>query len=199
LSNSTWNPSLYDSAHSFVWKHGQSLLELASVRDGERVLDLGCGTGHLTAKLAEAGARVLGVDKSPEMVVQAKATYPHIAFDVTDALTLPFDNEFDLVFSNATLHWVKPPKKAAAGIARALKPGGRLVLEMGGKGNIAKITSALFKAMADAGRPVTNGENPWYFPSVSEYSTLLEAKGLEVVYAVLFDRPTTLEGEGGGG
>jgi ubiquinone/menaquinone biosynthesis C-methylase UbiE len=177
LSTPTWNPSLYDKAHSFIWKHGASLLELASVRDGERVLDLGYGTGHLAARLAEAGGLVLGVDKSAEMIAQAKASYPHLTFEVADALNLPFDSEFDLVFSNATLHWVKPPERAAASIARALKPGGRLVLEMGGRGNIARITSSLFKVMADAGYPITPDENPWYFPSVSEYTSVLEAQG----------------------
>src|SRR5690349_14200220 len=101
----TWDPNLYDQKHSFVWKYGEDLLELLAPRAGERILDLGCGTGHLTAKIAESGATVVGIDRSPEMVAEASRLFPDISFRVADARTLSVDDRYDAVFSNAVLHW----------------------------------------------------------------------------------------------
>src|SRR5512143_3736611 len=110
-----WNPKLYDDRHAFVWRHGADLIDLLAPRPGEAVLDLGCGTGHLTAKIADAGVSVLGVDSSAEMIAEARRAYPAIRFEVGDARHLNFDHRFDAVFSNATLHWVKEADLAVAG------------------------------------------------------------------------------------
>lgn len=194
-STTAWDTSLYDDKHSFVWKYGASLIDLLVPRAGERVLDLGCGTGHLTARVAEAGAEVVGIDSSPEMIAEARRLFPDIRFEPGDARDFAFDQPFDAVFSNAVLHWVKPPEGAIACVARALRPGGRFVAEFGGRGNVAGIISALDAASRAIG--LGAWEHPWYYPSIGDYATLLERAGLEVNNAALFDRPTPLEGEEG--
>jgi trans-aconitate 2-methyltransferase len=193
--NPRWDAGLYDDKHSFVWKHGASLIDLLSPRAGERVLDLGCGTGHLTARIAEAGADVVGIDSSAEMIEEARRLFPTIRFEVADARDFAFDEPFDAVFSNAVLHWVKPQEQAVACVRRALKPGGRFVAEFGGRENVAVIVSALDAASSAIG--LGAWEHPWYYPSIGQYAPLLERAGLEVSHAVLFDRPTPLDGEGG--
>jgi trans-aconitate methyltransferase len=190
-----WDAGLYDGKHAFVWKHGASLVELLAPKAGERVLDLGCGTGHLTAAIAAAGAAVVGLDRSAEMLGQARAAYPHLEFVRGDARDFAFDQPFDAVFSNATLHWVRPPEAAARCVRDALKPGGRFVAEFGGRGNVRAVAAALRAAAERLGLPPQ--EPPWYFPGVGEYAAVLEGAGLEVRLASLFDRPTPLEGEGG--
>jgi trans-aconitate methyltransferase len=191
-----WDSSLYDRKHAFVTRYGEGVLELLAPEPGERILDVGCGTGHLTKKIAEAGAAVVGLDSSAEMIETARASYPEIEFVVADAADFAFDEGFDAVFSNAALHWVHPPEQAVICLSRALKAGGRLVAEFGGKGNVAKITNALQQAIREMTQAETTHGN--YFPSVGEYATLLERHGLEVGSAWLFDRLTKLEaGEDG--
>jgi trans-aconitate methyltransferase len=192
-----WNADLYDGRHSFVWKRGGEVAELLAPKPGERILDLGCGTGHLTAQIAERGAKVVGIDNAASMIAQARTTYPNLRFELLDAAEMPFHDEFDAVFSNAVLHWIKRQADVAAGIARALKPGGRFVAEFGGRGNIRHIYDALCAALAAAGIAEPQRLSPWYYPSIGEYAALLEQLGLETSYAVLFDRPTPLEGERG--
>jgi trans-aconitate methyltransferase len=190
-----WDTALYDEKHSFVWKRGAALIELLAPQAGERVLDLGCGTGHLTAQIAKAGAEVIGIDSSAEMIAEAKRLYPGLPFGVGDARDFRFDEPFDAVFSNAVLHWVKPPEEAIARVRRALKPRGRFVAEFGGRENVAAIIWALQEASRAIG--LEAWEHPWYYPSIGEYAPLLEREGLEVTHAFLFDRPTPLEGEDG--
>lgn len=188
-----WNAALYQQSHSFVWEFGRDLIGLLAPKPGERILDVGCGTGQLTAEIARSGAEVVGVDSSPAMVEQARSNFPALTFRAEDVRTLVFDGAFDAVFSNAVLHWVQPPDVAAAAMARALKPGGRMVAEFGGHGNIAamvRATEAAWAAVAGGPPP----PSPWYNPSIAEYASLLEQAGLEPTYAVLFDRPTPLEG-----
>jgi trans-aconitate methyltransferase len=190
-----WNSNLYDQKHSFVFEYGQDLLTLLMPQPGERILDLGCGTGHLTNQIAQAGARVLGLDHSPQMLAAARERYPQLEFLEADAaaFTLPFT--CDAVFSNAALHWVTRAEAAVACIARVLSPGGRFVAEFGGHGNIANILAATQEALRDLTQ--TEAPHGWYFPSIGEYSSLLETHGLEVRQAFLFDRPTKLDGENG--
>jgi trans-aconitate methyltransferase len=190
--SSKWDAGLYDQKHSFVWKMAAGLLELLEAKPGEQILDVGCGTGHLTAQIAGNGATVTGLDSSPEMIRQAREIHPGIHFEVMDAREITLEEKFDAVFSNATLHWIKEPERAIEGIARVLRPGGRFVAEFGGKGNIAGLVSALeraWPALSLTG-PIPN---PWYYPSLAEYAGLLEKHGLEVTYGLLFDRPTPLE------
>ncbi|HSU32168.1 MAG TPA: methyltransferase domain-containing protein [Bryobacteraceae bacterium] len=194
-AKTTWDTELYESRHSFVWQHGEGLLDLLAPRPGECILDLGCGTGQLTAKIADAGAAVLGLDASPDMIGQARQNYPRLQFKLEDATAMQFENEFDAVFSNAALHWMLDAAAVAKNIARALKPGGRFVAELGGHGNIGQIVSAIETTIKRHTGTVPPGRT--FFPSIPEYTTLLEAEGLEVQLAHLFDRPTPLEGETG--
>jgi len=191
----TWNPALYQSKHSFVWEYGRDLLALLDPQPGERVLDVGCGTGQLTSEIAYAGAEVTGIDNSPSMIEKARDNFPAIRFDVQDVRALPYNAEFDAVFSNAVLHWVIDAEQAVVAIGRALKPGGRFVAELGGRGNIRAVMAASDRALRKLGVPDPERDHPWYYPSVSEYSTLLERNGFEVNSAALFDRPTPLEGD----
>lgn len=189
-----WNAALYEGVHSFVWRHGADLIELLDPRPGERVLDLGCGTGQLTARIAESGVSVVGIDNAPSMIEQARKNYPSLTFEVADARDFHFPEPFDAIFSNAALHWIKEPSSVLACIARSLRLGGRLVAEMGGKGNVEFIVSALRQALNGVEASSNAGREPWYFPTIGEYSTLLEQHGLSVTYAHHFSRPTPLEG-----
>jgi len=192
MVHTKWDAGLYDSKHAFVWEKARGLLEWLSPQAGERILDLGCGTGQLSAEIGASGARVVGVDRSPEMVTEARKKFPSHQFEVCDARALPFAEEFDAVFSNAALHWIPQAEQVVAGISSALRPGGRFVAEFGGKGNVQKVVAALEQGLADLDISA-DGVNPWYNPSIAQYSTLLEQHGLEVRQATLFDRPTQLE------
>lgn len=189
-SDKGWDAQGYQSRHSYVFKHGEGLVELLGAKPDERILDLGCGSGQLTAKIAEAGAHVIGIDLSPDMIAQARANYPQIEFSVADATSFRLDQPVDAVFSNAVLHWVKDAAAAIACVCRALKPGGRFVMEQGGHGN----TRTLLAAVRDVAGEL---ESPWFYPTIGEYSALLERAGFEVRFATLFDRPTVVEGENG--
>jgi trans-aconitate methyltransferase len=175
-----------------VWEKGKGVVELLAPNPGERILDLGCGTGHLTAEIASRGAHVLGVDRSSTMLDQARRQFPDIQFAVADARAIGFSAEFDAVFSNAALHWIPQAAEVIAGIAKALKPGGRFVAEFGGKGNTGRLVNAIETTLAKY-RIAWSEVNPWYYPSIAEYAALLEQHGIELRAAELFDRPTPLE------
>ncbi|MFO7833130.1 MAG: methyltransferase domain-containing protein [Halohasta sp.] len=189
-----WNASTYDDAHSFVYEYGEDVVDLLDPQPDERILDLGCGTGHLTQQIAEAGATAVGLDQSAEMVEAARERFPDCEFVHADARGFTVDEPFDAVFSNAALHWIPEQDAVLDSVVDALRPGGRFVAELGGHGNIAAIVSATHAELAARGyeRPM-----PWYFPTVGEYASRLEAHGLEVRYTRLFDRPTELDGEDG--
>lgn len=185
-----WSAGDYAAHGRFVADMVADLVEEAGITPGLRVLDLGCGDGALTQQLAERGAAVIGVDAAPELVTAARAR--GLDARLADGHALAFDNEFDLVFSNAALHWMLQPKKVLAGVHAALKPGGRFVAEMGAARNIASIRTALaaaFKAegIADRLKPV------WYFPETQEYADLLQKHGFTVERIYAFARPTPLK------
>jgi trans-aconitate methyltransferase len=186
-----WDPAAYDDDHAFVYEYGERVVDLLDPAPGERVLDIGCGTGHLTDRIASAGAEAVGLDASAAMIERARETYPH-RFVHADARAFAVDEPFDAVFSNAALHWIDESDQDAVldAISHALRPGGRFVAELGGTGNVAAILDAVRAAAADRGYVL---ESPWYFPSVGEYATRLEAAGFEVRSATLFDRPTELD------
>jgi trans-aconitate 2-methyltransferase len=188
-----WNAGLYDASHAFVWEFGRDLVALLAPQPGERILDVGCGTGHLTSEIARSGAQVLGTDSSAAMIAQARENFPGVSFESRDVRELPYLAEFDAIFSNAVLHWVQPPEAAAAAMSRALKPGGRLVCEFGGHGNVHILVEAAYRALRRLGVEHPERLNPWYYPSVAEYAAVLDRCGLEVTFAHLFDRPTPLQ------
>lgn len=193
-SEKRWDASAYDSKHSFVWKYGREVLELLAPLEGERILDLGCGTGHLTNQIAASGATVIGLDKSPAMIERARALYPDLRFESADATSFRFDEAFDAVFSNAAIHWMKDQDGVADCIRHALKPGGRFVAEFGGKGNIQKLRSALREVLDAGGYTWDREATRRYYASIGEYAMLLESHGFRVTYATHFDRPTKLDG-----
>jgi trans-aconitate methyltransferase len=185
----TWNPAQYSEKARFVSDLGMPVVELLAPRPGERILDLGCGDGPLTKKLADMGCQVVGVDASPAMIAAARAL--GLDAHVIDGHMLQFNQEFDAVFSNAALHWMKQPEKVIGGVWRALKPGGRFVGECGGRGNVATIVSALESGLAARGIDSAH-VNPWYFPDAAEYKNRLETCGFIVNTIELIPRPTPL-------
>ncbi|WP_435349715.1 class I SAM-dependent methyltransferase [Haloarchaeobius sp. HRN-SO-5] len=190
-----WAAGAYDDSHAFVYEYGEGVVDLLDPEPDEWVLDLGCGTGHLTASIAASGATVVGLDAERSMLAEAARTYPDLRFVRGDARRFAFRRPFDAVFSNAALHWIHEQDAVLSSVADALRPGGRFVAELGGAGNVAAIVGAVEDAASDRGYAVTN---PWYFPTVGEYATRLEDHGFEVQYASLFDRPTELDdGEAG--
>lgn len=195
VAENCWDSSLYDEKHNFVTRYGEDLLSLLGAQAGERILDVGCGTGHLTAAIAGTGAVAVGMDSSVEMLGKARESYPELEFFQADVREFRVDGLFDAVFSNAALHWVTAAGDAAGCMARALRPGGRLVVEFGGKGNIAHIAAGVRAALREvSGR---DQQHQWYFPSIAEYGAVLESAGFEVEAAWLFPRFTPLEGETG--
>jgi len=188
----SWDPDRYARNAAFVPALGQPVLDLLAPRSGERILDLGCGDGALTAKLVAAGADVVGVDASAEQIAAAQAA--GLDARVVDGAALDFDAEFDAVFSNAALHWMRDPDAVIAGVARALRPGGRFVAEMGGAGNCGAIRDALYAALERRGLDAA-AFDPWYFPGIEEYAGRLEAHGFAVETIELVPRPTPLPGD----
>jgi trans-aconitate methyltransferase len=185
-----WNADRYAQNAHFVPALGQPVLDLLKPRAGERILDLGCGDGVLTEKITVAGATAVGVDASADMIAAAKRR--GLDAFVMDGRNLTFNHEFDAVFSNAALHWMKSdPDAVIAGVRRALKPGGRFVAEMGGHGCVAAITVALLTVLQRRGID-TQSLIPWYFPTVDDYRSRLERAGFAVDYIELIPRPTPL-------
>jgi trans-aconitate methyltransferase len=184
-----WNAANYERHARFVAELGAPVLDLLAPKPGEAILDLGCGDGALTERLAEVGAVVRGFDASPDLVAAARAR--GLRVDCGDGHALPYAGEFDAVFSNAALHWMKRPAEVAAGVRRALRRGGRFVGEFGGFGNVAAIVTALLAVLQRRGIDGTI-LNPWYFPTAKQYAAVLDEAGFAVVDAWLVPRPTPL-------
>jgi SAM-dependent methyltransferase len=183
----TWSPADYAANAGFVPRLGASILERLAPRPGERIFDLGCGDGVLTERIAAAGAVVVGVDSSPQMVAAARLR--GLDARLMSVTALSFDQEFDAVFSNAALHWVLDADAVLAGTHRGLKDGGRFVAELGGHGNIAAISVAIRAVFARRAIAYTW---PWYYPSAAEYRARLENHYFQVDDVLLFPRPTPL-------
>lgn len=191
-----WDAEQYRQRHAFVFQSSQDLVhDWLAPQPGERILDLGCGTGELSARMAECGAEVLGIDSAASMIGAARASHPRVRFEVQDAHHLAYSQEFSAVFSNAALHWMKPLPAVFAGVSRALMPGGRLVLEMGGAGNVQVTLDAAEHALQRLGLPEL--AHPWVFPSTAALAGLLEDAGLRVERTRWFERPSLLPGEDG--
>jgi trans-aconitate 2-methyltransferase len=187
-----WNANLYNDKHSFVYAYGASLIDILNPKVNERILDLGCGSGELTALINERSEDVVGMDKSVEMISKAKTQFPLCKFKVGDASRFNFDVPFDAIFSNAALHWVTNYNEAITCMYRNLKKGGRIVLEFGGKDNVKKITTQLRKSLLKRGYRKQAELKLWYFPSIGEYTIALESVGFLVSSAQWYARPTEL-------
>lgn len=188
----SWNPESYARNARFVSDLGEPLLRLLDARPGELILDLGCGDGALTEKIARSGCVVIAMDGS---IAQIRASRGRgLRAIVMDAHRLGFKQRFDAVFTNAALHWMKQPEKVVAGVRNCLKPGGRFVGEFGGQGNVENIRSALHAGLRARGiDPWT--VDPWYYPSADEFSRLLTATGFVVKSTERIPRPTKLPGD----
>jgi SAM-dependent methyltransferase len=187
----TWDAATYDASFSYVPALGLAVLDLLDPRPGERVLDLGCGSGELTAAIAERGSDVIGIDSSPEMIERARGRFPHLDLRLADGHDLDLDEPVDAVFSNAALHWMTDPDAVLAAVRTVLGDGGRFVAEMGAAGNVAQLTGALRAAAFRLDLDV-DLELPWYFPTPAEQARRLEQVGFVVRLMEYVDRPTPL-------
>ena len=186
MAAQTWNADVYARNARFVSDLGQPTLELLNPQPGERILDLGCGDGALTAQLSKI-ATVVGVDASPEMIAAACAR--GLDARVADAQKLDFNEEFDAVFTNAAMHWMPRTDDVLRGVARSLRPGGRFVGEFGGHGCVAAICTAIHAVLSRRG---VDYSLPWYFPTTRDFRARLESQNFEVRYLELIPRPTPL-------
>lgn len=183
----TWRSEPYLQHAAYVPNLGAAALELLAPRPGERILDVGCGEGTLTQQIVDCGAAVVGIDTSQEMIDAARARGLDARLINAEAFT--FENEFDAVFSNAALHWIRNQDAVLDGIARALRRGGRFVAEFGGHGNIAAIEAAIKIALA---RRTLQPQTSRYYPTEDEYRARLTAHGFTVQQMSLIPRPTPL-------
>jgi trans-aconitate methyltransferase len=195
-----WDAERYDRDFSFVAAYGETILGWLDAQPGERILDLGCGTGDLTTRLVQVGAEVVGLDADPAMARAFEHRLPGVPVVVADAqqpwpTAPPFDRPFDAIFSNAALHWMPDAHAVARSMAAALRPGGRLAAELGGVGNVATIHACVLEAADRLGLP----QPTWlrYFPTPGAYAAVLERAGFEVRQIELADRPTRLAGPDG--
>lgn len=187
-----WDPAAYNDSHSFVYEYGADVVDLLDPQSDDRILDLGCGTGQLTNRIADRGAEVTGIDTSEEMISKAEDRFPACTFVRGDAREFDLDTEFDAVFSNAMLHWIdeRDQNDVLERVAAHLRPGGRFVAELGGTGNVQSIIDAVKAELNARGYEV---EHPWHFPTAEEYAERLENQGFTVESIRVFDRPTQLD------
>ena len=187
-----WDAERYARTARFVAELGAPLLDMLDPQPHERILDLGCGDGHLTERLAGLCAEVHGVDASQQQVAAARER--GLSADVADGHALAFEEEFHAVLSNAALHWMTEPDRVIDGVWRALRPNGRYVAEMGGYGNVATVAAALVAGLERRGHD-GHAAVPWYFPTPEDKRARLEARGFQVLSMELIERPTPLPGE----
>lgn len=195
-----WNAKDYaeNSAAQRDW--ALELLAKLDLKPDYKVLDIGCGDGKNTAEIAAKVTRgeVVGLDNSKDMIELASTTYPktqfrNLTFKFGDANSMIYRDEFDAIFSNAALHWVKDHSLVLKGIASSLKSGGRMLLQMGGKGNAAKILVILDKMVATRkwSRYFQDFQFPYGFYGVDEYKNCLELAGLQPVRIELIKKQMT--------
>jgi trans-aconitate methyltransferase len=190
---SRWSPADYAKNAAFVPALGDAVLQLLAPQPGELILDVGCGDGALTERIAAAGARVIGLDSSPEMVEAARTRGIDAFVADAEAMDLERFGQFDAAFSNAALHWMLDPDAVATGIFKALRDGGRFVGEMGGEGNLATLRRALREILTERGYHMPEQDPAWY-ASVDSFTRLYCVAGFCEVRAELIERPTPLPG-----
>jgi SAM-dependent methyltransferase len=192
MTKQTWCAEGYDKNARFVSDLGMPVVELLNVKPGERILDLGCGDGVLTKKLQDSGGEVIGIDSSPELIQAALGLALNVS--VQNAYEIDFREEFDAVFSNAVLHWLKDADRVIRNVFQALRPGGRFVAECGGDKCCQTIQTALATELERRGYDGW-AANPWYFPTTEDYGGRLVKAGFAVAYIEIIPRPTPLPGD----
>jgi trans-aconitate 2-methyltransferase len=201
-----WNPADY-AANSVVQQTwARELIAKFHLRGDEHILDVGCGDGKVTAEIARAvpHGSVTGIDASPQMIEFAKKTFlakkfPNLRFRVMDARKIKFERQFDLVFSNAALHWVDDHQAILRGVARVLKSEGRLVVSCGGKGNAQDVFVALrpemrLKRWREFFRAMPT---PYFFYTPEDYEKWLPKFGFKIQEIKLAPKDATYEGANG--
>lgn len=192
-STNHWKPELYDTKLGFVSEYGKGVVQLLNPQENEKILDLGCGTGDLSNKITTYGAKVVGMDLSAAMIEKAREKYPALHFFQGNGEDFTLEESYDAVFSNAALHWMKNPAKVITSVWNVLNHGGRFVAEFGGKGNVETIIQGIADVLSEEYGEDAYEKNQWYYPSIGEYSHLLEKQGFRVTSALHFDRPTPLK------
>ena len=185
-----WSASEYSKNASFVAEYGSSLLDILDPNPNDFILDLGCGDGVLTKKIADKGARVIGIDTSPSLLAASRV----LGLEVyeMDGQAINFDRQFTAVFTNAALHWMPNAEAVLDGVSRVICPGGRFVGEFGGHGNVAAISTAIISGLKSQNIDNATQRFPWFFPSKDYYCNLLEKHGFKVEKILLTPRPTIL-------
>lgn len=196
MPNIIWDAASYKKNFSFVPAYGEAVIGLITKPPGSSVIDLGCGSGSLTGRIAQKGYTVTGIDDSEEMLRLAKKEHPDINFIKGNAVTFHLAEEADVVFSNAVFHWVdeKDQQEMLSNICRSLKPGGELVCEFGGSGCAETVHGTLEQCFSHRG---LGYRRVFYFPTIGQYAPMLEKAGFRIEYAALFDRPTPQNGTDG--
>lgn len=212
-SKDHWTPSAYNASASFVPLLTQEIMQWLDPQATDTILDLGCGDGFLTAKIAERSARVDGFDASPSLIEAGQSIYgtaSNLSWHVLDCRYLESskdvkEGEYNKVFSNAALHWILRDAATRMSVLRAvyrtLRPGGLFVFEMGGAGNVADVHAALLAALVHQGISIEKAReaSPWFFPSEQLMKKMLEETGFQVQRSKLEYRPTKLTTEKEGG
>lgn len=199
-----WDADDYAASSSEQQKWARELIDKLGLKGDEHLLDIGCGDGKVTAEIAGIlrNGHTVGVDSSAEMVALARDRHgdaPGLEYQEADARELPFNAQFDVVFSNAALHWVRDHRTVLRGIARSLKPGGRILLQMGGKGNAGVIVSVLDEMLASTrwGKHFLGFEFPYGFHGVEAYRSWLMDAGLDPGRVGLIPKDMTHQGREG--
>lgn len=201
-----WDAEDYRASSSQQKKWGRELIARLGLKGDEHVLDIGCGDGELTAEIASLVplGRVMGIDSSPEMIDLARRTYPTNAFPnlqwvLMDAAEIDFAEEFDVVFSNAVLHWVADQPAVLRGVHKALRPGGKLLFQMGGRGNAMDMAMVLVSMLAreEWGKYFHDFVLPYHFGDPVEFEGWLREAGLQPLRVELVDRDMVQPGREG--
>jgi trans-aconitate methyltransferase len=202
----SWNAKDYDKNSQAQQKWARELIANLNLTGVEDILDLGCGDGKVTAEIAQlvGDGSVVGVDNSRQMIDLAKGKYPrkkhpNLSLQIMDASDLSFENCIDVVFSNAVLHWVKNHKPVVEGLYKNLKIGGKILLRMGGKGDVEGILSVIsnVKASNKWAQYFTEFEFSYTFLGVDEYEVLLKESGFSINRVELIRKDMTHDGKAG--
>lgn len=201
-----WNPEDYAKNSDAQLKWAQELRKNLDLQNDDSILDVGCGDGKITADFAATLPvhRVVGIDSSSAMIAYATkkystSQYPNLAFSCIDARSIDFQQEFDLIFSNATLHWVDDHQAFLKGANWALRNGGRLVISCGGKGNASEVLQVFSELITLKTWSIyfNNFDNPYFFYGLQDYQSWLKKSGFAIKRLELVPKDMTHQGEEG--